>query len=149
VLALVVLIVLPPAALAESPSLDQYVERVPTAHGDEPPGTAPPGRAVHLPPGVQRQIDRGGGADAKQLEAVAGSPSLGAPPTGAGARAGGAGGSAEATGGAAPAATPGVVGAATGAATGSGAGRWLVGGLLLVTAVAAGTALARRRRAAS
>src|SRR4051794_22238949 len=115
VLAFVVLMLLPPAATAASgadpsnPSLDQYVESVPTSHGDPPGGGGSTRGHIstsHLPASVRHQIAAHGGRDATQLEAIATSPVFGAP----------ADAVASTTG--RPAATPG-----TGTGTGSGAGR--------------------------
>jgi hypothetical protein len=169
VLALVVLMILPPAATAatgadpSNPSLGQYVESVPSSHGGGPP-TGPPSRG-HLSDSVRRQIARRGGADAKQLEAVTTSSSFGAPTstaTRSSSSAGGTGGSGGSTAGnanggsgngagGAPAASadrrPSGLDAITTAAT-SGEGSSigvLAAGLLLIAAMAAGTAFARRR----
>jgi hypothetical protein len=132
---------------ATSPSLDQYVESVPTATGDRPePGAS--GSQGGLPSSTERDIAQQGGSDAPALEAVAGSPALGAPPAssngGKGARPGAGNGRS-----AVPPATaaPSALDAATTAASGddAGAAPWLLAGMLLLTAVAAGVALARRR----
>src|SRR3954467_15135073 len=89
VLALVVLMILPPAATAatgadpSNPSLDQYVESVPSSHGGGPPPTGTTTRG-HLSTSIRHQIATRGGADASQLEAVATSSAYGAPATAAG-----------------------------------------------------------------
>jgi len=169
VLALVVLMILPPAATAatgadpSNPSLDQYVESVPSSHGGGPPSGRP--SRGHLSDSVRQEIVRRGGADARQLEAVATSSAFGAPTSTAAqssSSAGGTGGSgAGTTGGAnggagngsrgAPAASgdhrPSGLDAITSAATsgdGSSIGV-LAAGLVLIAAMAGGTALARRR----
>src|SRR3954465_4352209 len=118
VLALVVLMILPPAATAatgadpSNPSLDQYVESVPSSHGGGPPAGRP--SRGHLSDSVRQQIARRGGADAKQLEAVATSSAFGAPTSTAGRASSGA----SATGGGSG--TPGPGGTPGGAGDGSG-----------------------------
>jgi hypothetical protein len=158
--ALVVLMILPPAATAGSgtdpsnPSLDQYVESVPTSHGDHPQppagGTSPSG---HLPPSVRHRLAAQGGADAKQLDAIATSPSLGAPSSQSAPARGSAGrpsNGGTGTGGAASAAderSPSAISAVARAATGGDGSSVvvLVGGLALITALMAAVALGRRR----
>jgi hypothetical protein len=169
VLALVVLMILPPAATAatgadpSNPSLDQYVESVPSSHGGGPP-TGRPSRG-HLSDSVRQEIVRRGGADAKQLEAVATSAAFGAPTStashgtsGASATGGSGGGTASGTsghagngsggtpspsGGQRPSGLDAITTAAT-SGDGSSVGV-LAAGLLLIAAMAAGTAFARRR----
>lgn len=171
VVALVVLMILPPAATAapgdgtdpSNPSLDQYVESVPSSHGDHRPprggGGAKPG---HLSTSVRRRIHAQGGSDSRQLAAVATSPALGAPgsyPSRSGSGGGKAGsarggasspGGGSSDGGAAAVAeerAPSSLSAVTAAAAhgdGSSIGA-LVIGLVLISALAGGLALARRR----
>ena len=165
------LLVLPSAAMAapgngtdpSNPSLDQYVESVPSSHGDHP--KPPSGGSSHggqLSASVRHRINAHGGADAKQLQAVATSPALGAPTSssagsggGGGAGSGSGGGGGSAGGGQSGADTPSVadeggpssLSAITSAAShgdGSSIGV-LVAGLLLISAVAVGLALVRRR----
>ncbi|HEY0633518.1 MAG TPA: hypothetical protein VGC98_15785 [Thermoleophilaceae bacterium] len=168
--ALVVLMILPPAATAASgadpsnPSLDQYVESVPSSHGDKtPPGGSSHGR---LSDSVRHKIAKQGGADAKQLQAVATSPTFGAPTSTAtqsssgtagssagrgGSSAGGSGSGSSAGGARAPLAIDerapsGLHALATAATSGEGSSiGLLVGGLVLITALLGGTALAARR----
>jgi hypothetical protein len=58
---------------ADGPAVDQYVESVPTARGDEPlpepDATQPP---APLPPDVQERLDAQGGEDAEALGRLAG-----------------------------------------------------------------------------
>jgi hypothetical protein len=171
VLTFVVLMLLPPAATAASgadpsnPSLDQYVESVPSSHGGPPPGQKSNGHTTrgHLSASVRRRIARQGGNDAQQLEAVATSPTFGAPVTSATPRtSGGSGANGAASGGQgagggssgthrapldAGGRAPSGLDAFTTAAThgdGSSTSILLVGALL-IAALAGGTALARRR----
>jgi hypothetical protein len=64
----------------ESPSVDQYVESVPTGSG---PATTTPGSRggarEPLPAGARRALAAAGGADRAALTAISSSPSLGAP----------------------------------------------------------------------
>ena len=147
--------ILPPAATAASgadpsnPSLNQYVESVPSSHGD---GTPPSGGAGsgsgQLPASVRHRIEAQGGPDAKQLEAVAGSPALGAP-------ASKPGGSSHTQGGSSPVPAAadhrpsGLRAAADATVGGDGSSVVLLAlGLLVVTTAAGGMALARRRSTA-
>ena len=163
VISLVVLMLTPPVAAAQSgtdpsnPALDQYVESVPSSHGSHP-GPPSAGGQTHpdaLPPAVRSQIQTQGGSDAKQLEAVGSSPALGAPPA--------ASHHARHGDRAKPAATAptrvkpedkspsllsSVAKAATDGGGGDGAGLLIVG-LVLLTAALGGTALARRRISSS
>jgi hypothetical protein len=163
VLAFVVLMILPPAATAASgadpsnPSLDQYVESVPTSHGGPPPshGSIRDGSTSqrgHLPASVRHRLAASGGSDAKQLEAIATSPSFGAPTTSSAPRSGGTKDGGSGTGGGTGARQPGGSGpsgldAFTTAATHGGGSSVavLLAGLVLITLLAGGTALARRR----
>jgi hypothetical protein len=167
VLAFVVLMLLPPAATAASgadpsnPSLDQYVESVPTSHGDPPPGggsTRGHISTAHLPASVRHQIAAHGGGDATQLEAIATSPAFGAPAdaiASTSARSGSASGRGSAprrhTTSPPPAASAdhrpsGIAAVATSATSGEGGSNaLLLVGLVVITALAAATALARRR----
>lgn len=117
-------------ALAQ-PSLDQYVERVPTAEGDRP--SAPPGKdSEPLAPAAARALEGSGGESAADLRAVAESPQLGAPRTRRG-------------GGAAP--TRVAVPAAASAAQDGGAPiGWLVAGMALSGLAAVAFSLTRRQR---
>jgi hypothetical protein len=165
--------ILPPAATAASgadpsnPSLDQYVESVPSSHGDKtPPAGSSRG---HLSSSVSHEIAKRGGADAKQLEALATSPALGAPtstatpssPGVAGSRGGQTGRTPGGSGGSARGAAraPLAIGArtpsglhaiATAATSGEGSSIGLLaGGLVLITALLGGTALVARRNNAT
>jgi hypothetical protein len=167
VLAFVVLMLLPPAATAASgadpsnPSLDQYVESVPTSHGD-PPGGGGSTRghisSAPLPASVRHQIAAHGGRDATQLEAIATSPAFGAPAAAVASTSGGSTGTSGAGSGSArhptaqpPAASgasrPSGVDAFTTAATHGGGGSIgvLAIGLVVITLMAVGLALSRRR----
>jgi hypothetical protein len=175
VLAFVVLMILPPAATAatgadpSNPSLDQYVESVPTSHGDPPSGggsthghiTTSTGR---LPASVRHDIAAHGGPDAAQLQAIATSPAFGAPATvvrsstgtgtGTGATAGDSGGSQAQKTPAAPARAghrPSGIAAIANSATDGEAGSTglLLVGVLLISALLGGTALARKRYGAT
>jgi len=142
-MALVLLTILPPAGTAapgRDPAVNQYVESVPGAGGDRAPNTEPRSGGERLPSGVRAEIERSGGEDTEALEAVASSPALGAPKAERGAD-GAAGSRARSEG------SPSTLGAVTSAAaSGDGdASRWLLWGLVLLTAALAGTALARRR----
>jgi hypothetical protein len=164
VLAFVVLMLLPPAATAASgadpsnPSLDQYVESVPTSHGDPPPGggsTRGHISTTHLPASVRHQIAAHGGRDATQLQAIATSPAFGAPADAVASTSGRPAGSPGSGSGAArrsppeaPAASrPSGVDAFTTAATHGGGGSVgvLAIGLVVITLMAGGIALSRRR----
>jgi hypothetical protein len=144
--------ILPPAATAASgadpsnPSLDQYVESVPSSHGDKTP---PSGGSSSLGGDLRRQIQAQGGSDAKQLEAVAGSPAYGAPPAshaakGSGTKRGGSGDARKSS------PRPSALDSATAAAVGGSGSTTtlLVAGLALITALAVSAALWSRRSAA-
>jgi hypothetical protein len=159
VISLVVLMLTPPVATAASgadpsnPALDQYVESVPSSHGNHP---GPPSAGSQtdpnaLPPSVRSQIQTQGGSDAQQLEAVGSSPALGAPPEHHARRGDG--------GTRAPRAptrvkpeekSPSLLSSVAKAATdgGDSAGLLIVG-LVLLTAALGGTALVRRRVSSS
>jgi hypothetical protein len=77
------------AAAAEPPAAHQYVESVPPTSGDRGSEAGPPPAGSSLPGGLDRRATSEAGPDAAALEAIATSPSLGAPST-VGARAGGA-----------------------------------------------------------
>jgi hypothetical protein len=151
-LALALLMALPSVSWAGNPSLDQYVESVPTGHGGPSHGGGG-GGGSHLPASTQRQIEQQGGSDAAALQEVAGSPALGAPAGGdSNGGSGKPGGSRNAApGGSAPTAagtsSPSAVDAVTSAATGGGgsAGPWLLVGLIALTGASGAVALARRR----
>lgn len=66
--------------VSSNPSVNQYVESVPTAKGPKPSRKAPGDRKGELSRDVRRQLDRQGAADAEALEAIATDPRLGAPP---------------------------------------------------------------------
>ena len=154
-LALTLLMALPSLAWAGNPSLDQYVESVPTGHGNGPSHHGGSSSATQLPEATRRQIEQQGGSDAPALEAVAGNPALGAPDSAG--KAGHGAGSGKRTrnakpGGSAPTAagtaSPSALDAATTAATGGddSSGAILLVALALLTLVAAAVALARRRQ---
>jgi hypothetical protein len=140
VVALVLLMILPPAATAapvRDPAVEQYVESVPGADGgDSTPGGGPRSGGG-LPSDVQRQIQQEGGADAAALKAVASSAALGAPKKGRAA-------AAHLPRGSEPSRS--ALGAVASAATsGDGnSGGWLIAGIAALTAALAATALARR-----
>lgn len=130
--------------MAQSPSIDQYVESVPTTRGSKPPPQGGGGGGAELPADLRRRIEQQAGADAEDLAAIAGDPGLGAPERQA---AGGAGNRAKA----APdgAGEKGALGSATEAVRDSGGGGgmlFLLGGALATAAAVGGAALARRRR---
>lgn len=153
VIALVLLMGLPAVGSAASnPSLDQYVESVPSAGGggNAPGGSAP--QASHLPAPVQHQIDAQGGSDAKALQALAGSPAAGAPaqaPGRGGSAAGGSGrsgGSSSGSGGKSGSRPP-TAAIDTASANGDSSHLgWLVAGLVIVTLAIGGAGLMRRGR---
>jgi hypothetical protein len=137
----------PAAVLAQqspSPSVEQYVERVPTAEGPRPSSGDGTTDRDALPPAARRELRERAGSDAEALEAIAGSEALGAPQ---GQRRGSAdaapGGGGASGGDATTSAGPAVVDAAF---DGGGTSLLLVG-LVVTTLIAAGVALARRRRA--
>ena len=167
-LAFVVLMILPPAATAASgadpsnPSLDQYVESVPTSHGDPPPG----GGFSHghisstrgqLPASIRHQLATRGGSDATQLQAIATSPAFGAPAaavrsttgSGNGTRSRGGDGSRHANDAQPDGAAhrpSGIAAIADSATQGDGSSTGLLlGGVALISALVGGTALVRRR----
>jgi hypothetical protein len=136
------LMILPPVAGAANPSVDQYVESVPSASGPGPgdggdDGGPTHGHATTLPPATRKAIRAEGGSDAGALEAIASSPALGAPDTG-GARSGSGAKAPRAGASTKPAAAATVDGGGSSVAV-------LAAGLILLTVVACGTALARRR----
>jgi hypothetical protein len=61
------------------PAVGAYVELVPTAGGSREAGRRQRERALPLPAGVQRRLDRTAGSDAPVLNRVATAPDLGAP----------------------------------------------------------------------
>jgi hypothetical protein len=86
-MALIFVAVLPAPAhgaadeLSDDPSLNQYVESVPTARGNRPPSERGGRRGgEELPPEVRRELREQGGELADDLAAAAGDPSAGAPP---------------------------------------------------------------------
>jgi hypothetical protein len=79
------MLALPTAALAQAPgeispdpSVNQYVESVPTSKGSRP-STGGGAKGAKLPPAVQRRIEEQAGADAADLSAIATDPDAGAP----------------------------------------------------------------------
>ena len=137
------LMLLQPDAGVANPSVDQYVESVPTAGGSPAPG----GRPAQLPAAVRDRIRSEGGADAATLQAVASSPALGAPASASGTGGHSGGSKPDRSGTAGEPDSP--VTAATTTAVPDGGGSSvpvLAGGLILLTAAGAGMALARRRR---
>jgi hypothetical protein len=72
--------VVPSAALADDspPSVDQYVENVPTAAGAQASGWSQ-GNAKKLPVSIRRRITEQAGSDARVLNKIATSPTYGAP----------------------------------------------------------------------
>jgi len=159
VISLVVLMLTPPVATAASgadpsnPALDQYVESVPSSHGNHP---GPPSGGSQtdpnaLPPSVRSHIQTHGGSDTQQLEAVGSSPALGAPPAPAH--------HARRKHRDKPAPTrvkpeeksPSLLSSVAKAATdgGSDSANVLIVGLVLLTAALGGTALVRRRLSSS
>ena len=156
----------PQAAQAQSPgsnapSIDQYVESVPTGSGRSEAPSRETGSAEPLPRQVAEGIEAEGGTDASQLETIATSPALGAPaPQGAGTDGRNSGrrqarrdsGGARAKSMTTPATrlnapSDGAVTAAASAASGLGTPvALLLIALVGVTAVIAGEAARRRRR---
>lgn len=169
---------LPAAAAAQfdpNPSVDQYVESVPSAGGGTPPSSSG-GRPqrVAVPGSIRRDIRERGGSDARQLNRIVSSPELGAPDsapattggaTGGGDGAGGTDsqgqgsgrgdgrtgsgtgkGTTQPTGG--EPSRPSAISAAVGAGShGDGtAYGWLIAGIVAVSAAVAAVALSRRRR---
>jgi hypothetical protein len=63
-----------------NPSLDQYVESIPTRSGTSRTRDRPPGERGRLSGEARRRLEREAGRDARALEDVTTSPSLGAPP---------------------------------------------------------------------
>jgi hypothetical protein len=63
---------------SDVPAVNQYVETVPTGRGDVAPASTRDG-ARPLPKRVARAIERGGGAQSAQLQALATAQGLGAP----------------------------------------------------------------------
>jgi hypothetical protein len=161
VIALVVLMLTPPVATAASgadpsnPALDQYVESVPSSDGNHPAPPSDAGKTESLPPTVQSQIQSQGGSDQQQLEAVGGSPALGAPSPSATRkdRADGSGAKKPAPGTLAKPEekSPSLLSSVATAATEShgDTSGLLIGGLVLLTVAIGGTALARRRLSSS
>ena len=167
VLTFVVLMLLPPAATAASgadpsnPSLDQYVESVPSSHGGSPPGPGSTGghastsTGSHLPASIRHRLAATGGPDATQLQAIATSPAFGAPADAVAATSARRGASDGAAAGRSstqskPASTDrrpsGFDAVATAATSGEGSSSGLLlGGLVLISALALGTVFARRR----
>jgi hypothetical protein len=131
----------PPGESSDSPSLNQYVEQIPTAKGDRPTGG---GGGGALPRDVRRQLGREGGPDAEALGDVATSPALGAPQPRArrSPSMGAPATSADQAGGTS------ALDAAVGAAADGGLG-WLLAVAVAMAAAAAGVTLARRRSADS
>lgn len=151
------MLALPAPALAQqspSPSVDQYVERVPTAEGPKPSAAGPKyKRNARLPANVRQRLREEGGADAQALEDIATAAGLGAPEQPRGGTGGGSSGEGPVPGGtpsravsgesAGKGAVPAVAEAAFG--SGSTATALLVVGLLGTTIAVGAAALARRR----
>ena len=150
------MLALPAAALAQAPgeispdpSVNQYVESVPTSKGSKP-STGGGGKGDKLPPAVERRIEREAGADAADLEAIATEPDAGAPA----ARKGGRDRSDTASGKREPApevedkAALSAAAEATFGSDGGGLGLLLVG-ILGTTVLVGGFALSRRRAGGS
>jgi hypothetical protein len=137
----VLLTILPAGvAAAEPPAAHQYLESVPPTAGDRGSDTAPNPTGTQLADSIERRIEARGGEDADALKALASSGALGAPQsTGSDAS------PADRTG---DDDSPSGLGAAISAPTDGDAGAIgaLLGGVLAVTAVAAATVAARRRR---
>lgn len=143
------------AGAATNPSIDQYVERVPSSGGDRDPRGRDRSGGGGVSPEVRRRIQADGGVDAPQLEEIVSSPALGAPDgTARGGRdeesRRGSGGSkadgsrsGSASEGSRPTALEAVV-TAGGHDTGSSFG-WLIAGIVALSAAMAAAALARRR----
>jgi hypothetical protein len=132
-----------PAAAGANPSVDQYVESVPTGDGGTSGGGGAKPEGGTLPQRVRDRLQEEGGSDAAQLEAVATSPALGAPAAGKPApttRRDDATPRADAP-------KPSALDAATTAAVDNGGAPIgvLVGGMLALTAIAGAAAFARRR----
>jgi hypothetical protein len=70
--------------VSPNPSVNQYVESVPTAKGAKPSRYAPDHREGKLAPDLRRRLEQHGGADAEALEAIATEARLGAPTVRAG-----------------------------------------------------------------
>jgi hypothetical protein len=131
--------------LSSDPSVNQYVESVPTTKGSKPTTRRPDDKPAPLPPEVRRKLEAEGGPVAEELEEIATSPALGAPAT---PRDGKPGSARERGGHDAPARDErGTVSAVAQAVGGDGAGAMgtLLGGLLLISGVVAAAALHRRR----
>ncbi|HEX2088136.1 MAG TPA: hypothetical protein VHF89_20785, partial [Solirubrobacteraceae bacterium] len=85
---LIVLLLVPASASAQvpgqapNPSIDQYVESVPTTKGSRYTRGGDRERPAELPPGVERRLERRAGADAQALKDIATSRALGAPAAG-------------------------------------------------------------------
>lgn len=152
-------LVLPSPAFAQSsgdlssdPSVNQYVESVPTTRGSQPTTRRPGEKRQRLPPHVERKLRAEDPDVARQLEEIATSPSLGAPEAASSPDAARDGRGRRPRGDERSAARSdqedrGGVSAAVEAAgmDGSGAMTVLLGGLLLTAAVVGGSALVRRR----
>ena len=147
-----------PGAASANPSIDQYVERVPSSGGDRDPRARPDSGDGGVSPEVRRRIREDGGADAAQLEEIVSSSALGAPDSTARSGRGGdstpgpgsgRGGSKPGSGGGSgsdesrPSALEAVVTA--GAHDTGNSFTWLVAGIVALSAAMAAAALARRR----
>lgn len=140
--------------LSSDPSVNQYVESVPTTTGSQPTTRRPGEKRQRLPPRVERKLREQDPDIARQLEEIATSPSLGAPGAGSTAGAGREGRGRGARDQRHTAAARdrddrrGLSAAIEAAGVdGSGAMVVLLGALLLTTAVIGGAALVRRRSA--
>jgi hypothetical protein len=147
--ALAAALLVPAAALASGPGVDEYTLNIPGAGGNHPSGGGPPtADPGSLPPRVQAQLT---GPQGRLLATVATAPQLGAPRSPASDHAGspnssGSGGGGQASG-AAPHPDSSVPGAALRTA-GDGTTLLLIAGAILVALAASGTLLRRRGAAA-
>jgi hypothetical protein len=129
---------LPPAAAAAPPAdtaaIAVYVEVLPSSTGGVVPQRVADAAPVPLLQPAQAAVEESGGADAEVLERVATAPALGAPP------------SASAVEPESVASTKVAIPTLVGSlAEESARGQWLIGGLALVTGIAVGAAIKRRR----
>jgi hypothetical protein len=156
---------LPSVSWAQNPSLDQYVESVPTSHGDRSPQGGAGGGSngghnggnggstnggTSLPPQTREQLQQQAGGDAAALEAVATNPGLGAPSKGDGGKgheSTGRTGTGTGSGATSGANSPGAVDAVATAATGGdgSTGPWLLAAIAALTGLTLAAALMRRR----
>jgi hypothetical protein len=129
---------LPPTAASAPPAdtaaIAVYVEVLPSSTGGVVPQRVADAAPVPLLQPAQAAVEESGGADAEVLERVATAPALGAPP------------SASAVEPESVASTKVAIPTLVGSlAEESARGQWLIGGLALVTGIAVGAAIKRRR----